>query len=155
MPDQATISHSGVIAVRKGRICLVTSSGGRRWVIPKGGLEYGKTAAETALQEAWEEAGLLGVLRREPIGSYLHRKADRSHGVTVFVMNVTEMARDWPERWKRRRFWLTPAQAGARIDQPGLQTLLREFAQQVRHEKQLPLPFRPHVEPFVSLPAIT
>jgi hypothetical protein len=44
------VLQAGVIAVRSGKICLVTSSNGKRWVIPKGVIEPGQTAGETALQ---------------------------------------------------------------------------------------------------------
>src|SRR5262249_50600082 len=71
MPSSSnSIRQAAVIAVRAGRVCLVQSSGGKRWVIPKGHIARGHTAAETALCEAWEEAGLLGHLRPEPVGSY-------------------------------------------------------------------------------------
>ncbi len=66
------VRQAAVIAIREGRICMVLSSGGKRWVVPKGCIEPGQTAGETALEEAWEEAGLVGVLGPEPIGSYLY-----------------------------------------------------------------------------------
>ena len=65
--------------MRAGQVCLVTSSSGKRWVVPKGCMEPGKTAGELALQEAWEEAGLVGVLQPEPVGSYLYEKFGNSY----------------------------------------------------------------------------
>ena len=56
------IEQAAAIPVYDGRVCLVTSRTGRRWVIPKGRIDPGHTAAEAARIEAWEEAGLLGVL---------------------------------------------------------------------------------------------
>jgi 8-oxo-dGTP pyrophosphatase MutT (NUDIX family) len=122
----SAIRQAAVIAVRAGRVCLVQSSGGKRWVIPKGHLARGHTAAETALCEAWEEAGLLGRLRSEPVGSYLYQKDGRVYHVTVFLMNVTEAVDDWPERARRPRCWLRPAQALARVEHSGLCKLLRK-----------------------------
>ena len=75
-----------------------TSSSRRRWVIPKGIIDPGQTAGETALQEAWEEAGLTGVLKPEPLGSFLYEKYGGTCHVTVFLMTVTDAAEDWPER---------------------------------------------------------
>src|SRR5438552_18596277 len=91
------VLQAGVIAVRSGRICLVTSSNGKRWVIPKGLIEPGQTAGETALQESWEEAGLAGTLSAEPIGSYLYDKGGSTCHVTVFLMQVSDVAQDWPD----------------------------------------------------------
>src|SRR5262245_1611763 len=90
--DSTSIRQAAAIPVRNGQICLVTSRSGKRWVIPKGCIEPGKTAGEIALQEAWEEAGLSGILQREPIGSYLYEKLDLTHHVIVFLMYVTEIA---------------------------------------------------------------
>src|SRR5271166_7165657 len=92
------IRQSAAIPLRDGQICLVTSRSGKRWVIPKGCLEPGMTAGEIALQEAWEEAGLSGVLQNEPVGSYIYEKAGATYHVTVFLMHVTDAADDWPER---------------------------------------------------------
>ena len=122
----SSVRQAAVIAVRAGRVCLVPSSSGKRWVIPKGHIERGATAAETALCEAWEEAGLLGRLRREPVGSYLYEKDGRVCHVTVFLMDVTEAADNWPERVRRQRAWLRPSQAVARVEHPGLRKLLRK-----------------------------
>ncbi len=120
------IRQAGVLAIIGERICLVSSRGGKRWVVPKGCLEPGKTAAEIALQEAWEEAGLVGFLQPEPIGTYLYEKSGFTCHVTVFLMNVTDSADRWPEDDFRDRRWLTASQALLRIDDAGLRELIRE-----------------------------
>jgi 8-oxo-dGTP pyrophosphatase MutT (NUDIX family) len=120
-----SIRQAAAIPVRGGQVCLVSSSSGKRWVIPKGCMEPGKTAGELALQEAWEEAGLLGTLKQEPVGSYLYEKYGNLYHVTVFLMNVNQAADDWPERTLRQRLWLNPAQALVRIDDRGLRELIR------------------------------
>jgi 8-oxo-dGTP pyrophosphatase MutT (NUDIX family) len=94
-------------------------------VVPKGCLEPGKTAAEIALQEAWEEAGLVGVLQPEPVGTYFYEKSGFTCHVTVFLMSVTDTADRWPEDDFRQRCWLNVAQALLRIDDPGLRELIR------------------------------
>src|SRR5262245_35452872 len=114
------IRQAAAIAVRDGQLCLVTSSSGKRWVIPKGCLEPGKSSGEIALQEAWEEAGLVGVLQAEPVGSYLYEKYGNLHHVTVFLLTVTEAAEDWQERTLRQRVWVNPTQALLRVEDPGL-----------------------------------
>jgi 8-oxo-dGTP pyrophosphatase MutT (NUDIX family) len=88
-------------------------------------MEPGKTAGEIALQEAWEEAGLTGVLQPEPVGSYLYTKYGNLYHVIVFLLNVTEQAEDWPERTLRERSWLTPTQALVRVEDRGLRELIR------------------------------
>jgi 8-oxo-dGTP pyrophosphatase MutT (NUDIX family) len=113
----------------------VTSSNGKRWVIPKGLIEPGQTAGESALQEAWEEAGLVGVLQPEPIGSYLYEKYGGTYHVTVFVMLVTEVAQDWPERQLRQRSWLGPTGAVERLKDPGLCDLVQALFSKTSRQK--------------------
>jgi 8-oxo-dGTP pyrophosphatase MutT (NUDIX family) len=122
------VKQAGLIPVRGARICLVSSRSGKRWVVPKGCMETGMTAGEVAVQEAWEEAGLVGVLSPDPLGSYLYEKAGLTCQVTVFLMRVTRVADDWPERAWRERCWLSFAQAQARVDDEGLRELLRAAA---------------------------
>jgi len=123
---QDCIQQAAVVPIRDGQICLVTSRNGKRWVIPKGCMKYGKTVGETALQEAWEEAGLLGMLGPKPVGSYLYEKSGMTHHVTVFCMRVTRMASAWPESSVRQRRWLRAEKAHARIENLGLRKLLRK-----------------------------
>jgi 8-oxo-dGTP pyrophosphatase MutT (NUDIX family) len=122
------VRQAGLIAVSGNQVCLVTSRSGKRWVIPKGCMEPDKTAGEVALMEAWEEAGLTGVLEPEPVGSYVYEKAAATCHVIVFVMRVTGVAEDWPERSARERSWLTFAQAQKRLEDPGLREILRGVA---------------------------
>ena len=120
-----TLQQAAAIPVRLGQVCLISSRNGKRWVVPKGCLEPGKTASEIALQEAWEEAGLVGVLQPEPVGSYLYEKYGNTYHVIVFVMDVTRVAQDWPERGLRERNWVGPTGLFARIEDPGLLEVLR------------------------------
>jgi 8-oxo-dGTP pyrophosphatase MutT (NUDIX family) len=130
------ILQAAAIPVQAGQVCLVTSSSGKRWVVPKGIIDPGKTAGEIALQEAWEEAGLVGLLHPEPVGSYLYAKYGGTCHVTVFLMQVTEVADDWPERTLRQREWYSPAQAARHIEDVGLRELIRAY---VGNAKRLPV----------------
>lgn len=122
------VRQAAAIPIYNGLVCLVTSSSGRRWVIPKGVIEPGQTAGETALQEAWEEAGLAGVLHSEPVGSYLYDKYGGLCHVTVFLMQVTDETADWPERTIRQRNWIPIDEALDRIREPGLREILESIA---------------------------
>ncbi len=119
------IRQAAALPLRGTKVCVITSSNGKRWIIPKGLIEPGQSAGETALQEAWEEAGLVGTLQQEPIGSYLYEKYGNTYHVIVYVMDVTEVAQDWPERSLRQRSWVTPAGLFERIAEPGLVEVLR------------------------------
>jgi 8-oxo-dGTP pyrophosphatase MutT (NUDIX family) len=120
-----SIRQAAALPLQNGNLCTITSSNGKRWIIPKGLIGAGQTAGESALQEAWEEAGVVGFLHPEPVGSYLYEKYGNTYHVIVFVMEVTEVAEDWPERAIRQRRWVSPARLLERIAEPGLRDLLR------------------------------
>ncbi|MBV9123163.1 MAG: NUDIX hydrolase [Planctomycetes bacterium] len=126
MPATPDIPQAAAIPVKEGKVCLVTSSNGRHWVIPKGVIDPGHSAAETALQEAWEEAGLIGVLAPQPVGSYSYQKWGSTCRVSVFLMEVTEVRDEWPEQNVRQRCWLEPAEAVQRLEPDDLQRLIRK-----------------------------
>jgi 8-oxo-dGTP pyrophosphatase MutT (NUDIX family) len=119
------VNQSGAVPVLDGRVCMVTSRSGKRWVFPKGVIEPGHTPGEAALLEAWEEAGVVGTLDPEPIGNYIYEKFDCPHHVLLFRMRVIEVRDEWPERGLRDRAWLTVAEAIDRVEEPGLRELLR------------------------------
>jgi len=126
MANDTYIRQAGAIPLRNGRLCLVTSRRNpKRWVIPKGLIDPGYTPGAAALQEAWEEAGLVGTLDPEPVGAYVYDKYGGTCHVTVFVMHVTKVAQEWPERESRQRVWVTPAGAIRRLDDPSLIDIVR------------------------------
>ena len=115
------VRQAAAIPLRDGLVCMVTSRSGRRWVFPKGRIEVRQSAAEAAVAEAWEEAGLLGRLSDLTVGSYEYEKWDRVH---VFVLHVEAELEQWPERGHRTREWVTPEEALARTEEPDLRALV-------------------------------
>ena len=112
--------------IRKERIevALVTTSRGKGWVVPKGSVDDGERPRETAIREAEEEAGLLGVVPLKPLGRYLRNKGNRSCQVDVYLMRVTAVLDYWLEDKLRRRRWMRIPDAAA---------CLREELQQFVH----------------------
>jgi len=108
-------SQAAVVAIRNGRVCLITSSSGKRWLVPKGNLQAGCDLRQTAAREAWEEAGLLGAVLGDPLGRYEFEKLGCRYEVIVFAMQVEAAKRDWPERGWRTRRWMRPGKAAERI----------------------------------------
>ena len=56
MKPQKKVKQAAAIALWHGRVCLVTSRSGKRWVVPKGCLEPGKSADEY-VRESIEDPG--------------------------------------------------------------------------------------------------
>ncbi|AYF02101.1 NUDIX hydrolase [Paracoccus yeei] len=112
-----------------GKVLLVTSRGTGRWIVPKGWPMPGRTLADAALQEAWEEAGVLGTIGQDPIGSYHYDKVqDLGFSVPVevrvYLLDVESLADDWLESGQRKRRWFEPARAAELVAETGLKRLL-------------------------------
>ena len=135
-PGVTAIQYAALpLQERDGETCvlLVTSRETHRWVLPKGWGEKGLTGAQVAAKEAFEEAGIRGVLRNVPVGTYRYTKRLRKQStveceVEVFPLMVDKLAADWPERTQRRREWFTLAQAALVIDDGELVLLLLKLA---------------------------
>ena len=117
----------------KGReVLLVTSSHGR-WILPKGWPIRGKSGAETAVQEAWEEAGVdVAEVASDPVGEFLtvkrfDDKPDLPCALKVYSVEVAGIANDFPEADRRQRRWVSIDEAQEMVDEPGLQKLLQGF----------------------------
>lgn len=132
------IIQYGVVAYRRTeeeglRILLITSRETRRWVIPRGNPIAGLDPPESAAQEAFEEAGVLGVPGAVSIGVYPYLKRRKSGAllpieVGVYPLEVTEELDEWPERHERERRWFAPEAAAKAVEEPELKALLLAFA---------------------------
>ncbi|MDE4133688.1 NUDIX hydrolase [Phaeobacter sp. QD34_3] len=114
-------------------VLMITSRGTGRWIIPKGWPIRGKNGAESALQEAWEEAGVVDArIEGAPFGSYGYRK-ERSNGTIeavetlVYLAEVCRMKDDYPEAHQRKRVWMPAKKAANLVREPELQDLLRQL----------------------------
>ena len=130
--------QSGVVPLRGGaggvEVLLVTSRSGKRWLIPKGIVEPGLSATESALREAWEEAGVRGELAGPPLGTYRYRKWGGHCTVTVHAMVVAEEALRWPEQEVRERRWFGAVEAARAVQRPALAGLIQEAVREFRGE---------------------
>lgn len=121
--------QSGVIAYRldpsgKPELVLVSSRNGSHWVIPKGLVESGMTPLDSALKEAFEEAGVRAEpVDFTPVGAYIYTKWRADFHVKVFLARVTEVLETWPERFRKRQ-WLAVSAAAAKVDEPKLKDII-------------------------------
>jgi len=87
----------------KKKVVLISSSESKKWIVPKGHKIPKRSKRATALQEAFEEAGIKGYIKRKkPLIFKI-----KSHGETVtlvlYFMKVKELLMLWPEKKKRNR----------------------------------------------------
>lgn len=131
------ISQSAAIPYRRDdrnqlEVLLVTSRRRGRWVLPKGNLKRWMKPHVSAAHEAFEEAGVLGVVTSEPLGVYRQQKVsgDLSREIIVqaFPMLVNTQLRIWPEKRARQRRWMSIDEAVESVRDVELAQLLRAFA---------------------------
>lgn len=110
-------------------ILLITSRETRRFVLPKGWPMKGKSGRKAAAIEAEQEAGVVGKVLKEPVGTYSYWKRLERHfvpvDVTVYLLEVEQELSQWRERKSRQRAWLSVEDAATLIDEPELATLLK------------------------------
>ncbi len=116
---------------------LITARRTGKWIFPKGGPMAGLTPAESAAEEAYEEAGVRGWVGAVPVGHYRTFKArtDKTHPagetpvlVEMYPLEVAEQFDDWPEKGERKRHWATLAEARRLLSDPGLVALAEKIA---------------------------
>jgi 8-oxo-dGTP pyrophosphatase MutT (NUDIX family) len=114
-------------------VLLITSRTNAKWMLPKGWVIAGKTDAESAEQEAKEEAGVAGIISDAPIGSY-HFIRQEDDGTTrpaqavVYPLQVTEELAKWDEKQERKRSWFSAKDAALQVYERDLARLLASVA---------------------------
>ncbi|WP_293576823.1 NUDIX hydrolase [Phaeobacter sp.] len=113
-------------------VLMITSRGTGRWIIPKGWPIKGKNSPQSALQEAWEEAGVKSAdIEDTPTGSYTYIKT-RKNGIRervetlVYKALVSELSDEYPESHQRKRVWMPATEAAELVAEPELSALLRQ-----------------------------
>lgn len=108
--------QSGVIPYRihqgKLEILVVSTKSGKRMVVPKGIIEPGLSAQESAIKEATEEAGITGTLHIKPLGNYEYPKWGGTCQVLLYGMEVSSLLPEeiWQES-QRSREWMSYTRA--------------------------------------------
>jgi len=114
-------------------VLLVTSRGTGRWIIPKGWPIRGKNGPESAMQEAWEEAGVReGTENPDAIGSYTYDKHQNTGWsipieTMVYPIAVKTLEDEFPEVKQRERKWVSPSDAANLVQEPELKSILRNI----------------------------
>lgn len=91
------------------------------WIFPKGHIEDDESAADAAVREAEEEAGVTGRVLTS-LGSVTFESAGRDLRVKYFLV---ERSRDVIAKEEREKAWLPPADAIARLTHAKARGLLQ------------------------------
>lgn len=116
-------------------VLLITSRDTGRWVIPKGWPIQGLTPEGTAAREAWEEAGVEGVVNPACLGRFGYQKvmseaAQVPCAVAVYSLRVDALNDRFPEMADRKRAWFRPVDAAELVHEAELASLIIGFSPQ-------------------------
>jgi 8-oxo-dGTP pyrophosphatase MutT (NUDIX family) len=101
----AHVVSCGVVVLNRRRVFVCHAPGTQRWDLPKGIAEPGETPRETAVREAWEEAGLrLAAQPLGDLGEFAYLPGKRLH---LFALHAGDGALD-PAACRCRSFFEHP-----------------------------------------------
>ncbi len=119
MKVEFNFNQSGVIPYRRTKagleVLLITSIKKKKWVIPKGFIEFNLSPYESAKKEAIEEAGIIGANETIELGHFENNKSIGVCHVKVFAMEVIETLDDYREKARRQRKWFTLKEAAENV----------------------------------------
>jgi len=93
------------------------------WLFPKGHIEADLTPEQSAAAEAYEEAGIRGLIRKKAVGTYRYSKLGRIYRVKLFPFKVKKLLKKWPEAASRTRHIVTFDEAIIHLEDPAMQEL--------------------------------
>ena len=123
--------QSGVLPYRKNKtsmeVLLISSRKHKNWIIPKGIVEPGLTPENSAIKEAYEEAGISGVISGPSLGKYTVEKWGGICSVEVFPFQVELVYDQWPESEFRERLWCPASDAVRKVRSAELAVLIQSW----------------------------
>ncbi len=112
-------------------IMLVGSRCGSSWTVPADAMPHASSPSRSAERAAFQEAGVIGRIGAEPIGSYRIPPPAETSGdpsqITVFGVYVLGTLANWKEERRRRRRWWRLEEAHGAVEEPALAALLRSL----------------------------
>ena len=99
------------------------------WIFPKGHIEEGETAGQTAVREAEEEAGVTGRVISSVAPLLTFRQGDHQVRVHYFLV---EYSGEVKPKEQRELVWLPPPEALVRLTHESAKTLLQHALPQLR-----------------------
>lgn len=114
-------------------VLLITSRRRKRWILPKGWPAKNLSLPESAAKEASEEAGVLGPVQTETVGSYDYSKNVKPGypvpcRVFIYPLLVMQHTLAWREQSERAFKWLSLSDAADHVDDEGVSQVLEDLA---------------------------
>lgn len=113
-------------------LLMITSIKKRKWIFPKGFIEFNLSPFESAKKEAYEEAGVIGENETVELGTFVLKKNNSIALVKVFSMEVTKELKDYPEKEMRKRKWFNFDEAINSVSNDDLKVLIAKLKSKVK-----------------------
>lgn len=112
---------------RKKDVVLITSRTHGNWTLAKGNLMKDRSRRDTALREAYEEAGVVGELDKRPPMRVMILREGRKIQLTVYLMRVKKMRKKYPEASQRDRRIASFKKAESLVACEGMKKAMRRW----------------------------
>ena len=136
MKLEFNFNQSGVIPYRKNngelQILLITSVKKKRWILPKGFIEFNLSPFESAKKEAYEEAGVTGSNETVEVGTFKVKRPIGFCNIIIYSMEVLEVLDDYPEKDLRKRKWFSVKEAASNISIPEVAEMILKFEEKIK-----------------------
>jgi len=136
LTEEFDFTQSAIIpySIKDGelQILLITSIRKKKWIIPKGFIEFNLSAFESAKKEAFEEAGVIGTNETIELGSFTIKKYGGRTNIVVYSMEVEKFKDDYPEKNLRKRKWYTVEEAIETISIPEVVKMIESLAVEIK-----------------------
>ncbi|HLG31638.1 MAG TPA: NUDIX hydrolase [Ignavibacteriaceae bacterium] len=131
MAEDFHFDQSAVVPYRKKdgelQVLLITSIRKRKWIIPKGFVEFNLSAFESAKKEAYEEAGIIGANETIELGSFKINKYGGDVLIKVYSMEVVEEHEDYSEKNLRKRKWFPLDEAAKKVETSEIGNMIKKL----------------------------
>lgn len=136
MKLEFNFDQSGVIPYRKLEnsieILLITSIRKKKWIIPKGYVEFNLSPFDSAKKEAFEEAGIIGSNETIELGTIHLKKDSGNTRLKLYSMEVLKILDDYPEKELRKRKWFNVDEAAEKISTPEISEVIKSLKSKIR-----------------------
>jgi 8-oxo-dGTP pyrophosphatase MutT (NUDIX family) len=139
LAEEFDFTQSAIIpySIKDGelQILLITSIRKKKWIIPKGFIEFNLSAFESAKKEAFEEAGVVGTNETIELGSFTIKKYGGLTNIVVYSMEVEKFKDDYPEKNLRKRKWYSVEEAVETVSIPEVGNMFQKLAEELKTDQ--------------------
>jgi len=121
---------------KKLKLMLVSNRKATRWILPKGQAERKQLDVEVALDEAYEEAGIIGRVDDSPAEVVHYKSSTGGVDLHVYNLQISNMLDHWPEDFFRQREMVDVEVALLMVRKKALRRGIKKIAAKILKNKR-------------------